>query len=296
MQPVRGRQYREFSEFTPSMLNGQPGVYGLDINDDRYRLRMNSVSLLARSRVGRVSFLGGAGIGGFSLEHMSIRTRTGCAGAWIVACQSQYENGTFDFSRSGQALIVLGGVDVHVLPNVDAFVSGRIGGSNAVEEAAMTAGVRMAVVPDRSRRGRPARSLREHPDLRGLTRGDRVTIELDDNREEKGTLVGASASDVSIRTGGRVMTLPLSSVRTLRGPDSLVNGLAIGMIAGAGVGAYLMYFDEPRTMPASILLGGAIGAFLDSLVPGRRIYYFKRTPVSLTPSVTPKTVGLNVVW
>jgi hypothetical protein len=296
MQPVRGRDYREFSEFTPSTLNGQPGVYGLDINDRRYRLAMNSVYLLARSRMGRVSFLGGVGIGKYNSEHRSTRTRTGCEGAWLVHCQGQFANGVFDFNSKGKALLVAGGIDVNVLPRLDAFVAGRIGGSNAGEEAAVAAGVRMAVVPERTQRGGAARVRRGSSALEGLNLGDRITIESDGGREEKGTLVSASASDVTIRTGGRVITLPLSSIKTLRGPDSLTNGVVIGMLSGVGLGAFLMYYDEPRTMPASILLGGAVGAFIDALVPGRKLYYFRRTAVRVAPAVTPKSVGVHVAW
>jgi lipoprotein signal peptidase len=101
---------------------------------------------------------------------------------------------------------------------------------------------------------------------------------------------------VTIRTGGRVITLPLSSIKTLRGPDSLTNGVVIGMLSGVGLGAFLMYYDEPRTMPASILLGGAVGAFIDALVPGRKLYYFRRTAVRVAPAVTPKSVGVHVAW
>ena len=296
MQPMRGREYREISEFTPSMLNGQPGVYGLDIYDDRQRLSMNSVYVMARSRMGRVSFTGGVGVGKYSLERHTIRTRTGCQGAWLVYCAGQFANGEFDFSQRGKALLVAGGVDVSLLQHVEGFVAGRIGGSNAGEEAALTTGLRMTVVPDRNRRGSDARALRQNTDLVGVSLGDRILIESDGEREIGGTLVAASRSEVTIRSAGRVISLPMSSIRTIRGPDSLANGLVIGMLGGVGVGAYLMYFDEPRTMPAAILLGGATGAFIDSLFPGRRLVYFRRTAVKIAPSVTPKTVGLNVVW
>jgi hypothetical protein len=187
-------------------------------------------------------------------------------------------------------------VDVSILPQVDGFVSGRIGGSNAGEEAAITAGVRMTVVPDRNRRGRDARALRQNTDLDGVSLGDRVLIESDAGPEVGGTLVAASASEVTIRSAGRVLSLPMSSIRAIRGPDSLANGLVIGMLAGAGLGAYLMHFDEPRTMPAAILLGGATGAFIDSLFPGRRLIYFRSRAVRIAPVVTAKTVGLHVGW
>jgi hypothetical protein len=298
-QPLRALTVFDSGDLGLSTLNGQSGIYGRDRSEYHYKLGMTSVALLARSHLGRVSFLGGAGLGHYDLDTRSIRSRTGCTGPWVVACESPSSNGEFNFDRSGTALIVTGGIDVNVLPRVNAFVSGRIGGSNGPEEAAIAVGVRTALVPDRSRRARmdsaAARSVSPFGNVRT---GDKIWIVYDDDREDTGTLLDISQSHVTIRTAGKVITAPLAGVRTLAAPDSVLNGFLLGAAAGAGVGAYLMYFDEPRTMPAAILAGGAVGAFLDALFSTRRVVYRKATSVRVTPAVTPSSarVGVNIAW
>ena len=257
---------------------------------------MKSVAVLARSRMGRVSFLGGAGLGRFTAKEESVSTRTGCTGPWVVACYSGPR--TFTYNRSGTALIVVGGIDVDVLPRVQAFVSGRIGGSNAVEEAAIGVGVRTTLIPDPSRRGRPGKTARSTPEIPGVRTGDQVWIEYDNGTEVRGTFLGASASEVTIRTSGKVVSTPLQAIRTVAKRDSLIEGVLVGMGAGLGAGLYLAYFDEPRTIPASILIGGAVGAAIDALRSKRHVVYRKSKSVTVTPVVTPSVarMGVNVAW
>ncbi len=147
---------------------------------------MNSVAVLARSRMGRVSFLGGAGLGRFTYEQSSTTSRTGCTGPWVVACQSGNRASSDD--RTGTALIVVGGVDVDVLPRLQAFVSGRIGGSNGVEEAAVAVGVRTTLIPDPSRRGRTGKMAQSTPQIPGVRSGDQVWIEYENGTEERGNI------------------------------------------------------------------------------------------------------------
>jgi hypothetical protein len=295
-QPMRAQTFFDTGDIGLATLNGQSGIYGRGTSKSDYQLGMKSVAVLARSRMGRVSFLGGAGLGRFTSTSEFVSTRTGCTGPWVVACYSGPRTSTYN--RSGTALIVVGGIDVDVLPRVQAFVSGRLGGSNAVEEAAVAVGVRTTLIADPSRRGRPGKTARSTPDIPGVRAGDQVWIEYDNGTEVRGTFLGASASEVIIRTSGRVVSTPLEAIRTVAKPDSFIEGALVGMAAGAGVGLYLAYFDERRTIPASILIGGAVGAAIDALRSKRHVVYRKPKSVTVTPVITPSLarVGVNIAW
>ena len=295
-QPMRAQTFFDTGDIGLSTLNGQSGIYGRATSEYHYELGMKSVVVLARSRMGRVSFLGGAGLGRFTSQVESISTRTGCTGPWVVACEGGNRASSYD--QSGTALIVVGGIDVDVLPRVQAFVSGRIGGSNAVEEAAVALGVRATLIPDPSRRGRTGKIAQSTRQIPGVRSGDQVWIEYENGTEERGTFLGASASEVTIRTAGTVVSTPFAAIRTVATPDSLLNGAVVGMAAGAGMGLLLAYFDEPRTIPASILIGGAVGAAIDALRSKRHVVYRKSTSVTVTPVVTPSVarVGVNIAW
>ena len=132
-QAMSAKSFYDSGDVGLATLNGQSGIYGRVTWRSDYRLGTNSVAVLARSRMGRVSFLGGAGLAQFASKSETVSTRTGCTGPWVVACYDGSRTSTYN--RTGTGLIVVGGIDVDVLPRVQAFVSGRIGGSNAVEEA-----------------------------------------------------------------------------------------------------------------------------------------------------------------
>ena len=295
-QAMSAKSFYDSGDVGLATLNGQSGIYGRVTWRSDYRLGTKSVAVLARSRMGRVSFLGGAGLAQFASKSETVSTRTGCTGPWVVACYNGSRTSTYN--RTGTGFIVVGGIDVDVLPRVQAFVSGRIGGSNGVEEAAIAAGVRTMLIPDPSRRGRMGKIAQSTPQIPDVRSGDRVWIEYEDGPEERGIFLGASASEVTIRTSGRVVSTPLTAIRTVAKPDSIIEGTLIGMAAGAGVGLYLAYFDDPRTIPASILIGGAVGAALDALRSKRHVVYRKSTSVTVTPVVTPSLarVGVNVAW
>lgn len=291
-QPMHAHTFFDTGDVGLQALNGQSGIYGRDTSKQDYELGMKSVAMLARSRMGRVSFLGGAGLGRFTSHVETITTRTGCTGPWVPACQ--HGNDASSDDRTGTALIVVGGLDVDVLPHAQAFVSGRIGGSNGVEEAAIAVGVRATLIPDPSRRGRTGRIGQSTPEVPGVRSGDRVWIEYENGTEAKGTFLGASASEVTIRTSGTVVSTPLAAIRTVATPDSLRQGAVVGMAAGAGVGLLLASYDEPRTIPASILIGGAVGAAIDALRSKRHVVYRKSTSITVTPVVTPSVARVGV--
>jgi hypothetical protein len=193
-------------------------------------------------------------------------------------------------------LIWIGGMDVNVLPRVDAFVSGRVGGSNGFEEAALAAGVRAALIPERSRRG--ARSTRSAPRPLQAAQGEHVWVTYDDGREERGTLFTTSDSDVTVRTSGRLVTSPLASIRSIETPDSVLNGFLWGAGVGAGVGLVLASYDEPRTLPAAVLIGGGLGALLDAVTSRRRLVYTDRPTLRIVPAVSPSAaaLGMSLEW
>ena len=205
MHRTRGSTFFDTGDIGVSTLNGQTGIYGRHTRASQYEMKFASLAVLARTEVGRASFLGGVGIGDFDRREDTVFTRTGCTGPWVVACASG--NGEFQDRQRGRALVVRGSVETTVLPRLSVFVSGRIGGWNAVEEGALTAGVRADVLPY------PRARLRQRP-------------------------------------------------------DSLLEGLLIGLGAGAGAGLYIARYDEPRTLPASMLVGMAIGALIDLLNGG----------------------------
>jgi hypothetical protein len=201
-QRMRGSTFSDTGDIGLSTLNGQTGIYGRATHASQYEMKFASLSVLARTEMGRLSFLGGVGIGDFDWTQDSVATRTGCTGPWVAACESG--NGQSRRRQLGRTLVVLGSIEINVLPRVDAFISGRIGGSNDIEEGAIVAGIRGTVLPY-------PRALRRQP------------------------------------------------------ADSLMNGLVIGLLGGAAAGIYVERYDEPRTLPAAMLAGMALGALIDLL-------------------------------
>ena len=216
----------------------------------------------------------------------------------MASCQRSDGYG-YEFDQHGQTLIWIGGMDVNVLPRVDAFVSGRVGGNNGFEEAALAAGVRAALIPERSRRrARVDRSTRAAPRPLQVALGEQVWVTYDDGREQQGTLLATSDSDVTLRTSGRLVTSPLASIRSVETPDSVLNGFLWGAGVGAGVGLALIYYDEPRTLPAAILIGGGLGSILDAFISRRRLVYADRPSLRIAPVVSPSgaALGMSLEW
>jgi hypothetical protein len=296
--PVSASEFIDTGDIGLQELNGQVGIYGRDVRESSSELRMSAVNVLGRAQAKRFSFLGGVGIGFFERSDRARQTRTGCTGPWVPACQQSDGDG-YEFDQHGQTLIWIGGMDVNVLPRVDAFVSGRVGGSNGFEEAALAAGVRAALIPERShRRAGVDRSTRAAPRPLQVALGEPVWVTYDDGREERGTLLATSDSDVTVRTSGRLVTSQLASIRSIETPDSVLNGFIWGAGVGAGVGLVLASYDEPRTLPASVLIGGGLGALLDAVVSRRRLVYTDGPTLRIAPVVSPSVaaLGMSLEW
>lgn len=108
-------------------------------------------------------------------------------------------------------------------------------------------------------------------------------------------------SPASITVGGR--TLADSSVRELRLPDRLWNGMLTGAAIGTGLAAwdYLIDPSEPGNgaiFTVAIGLGAAIGAGVDAVTArsGRLVYASRRktAPVQVVPVITRQRQGVRV--
>ena len=94
------------------------------------------------------------------------------------------------------------------------------------------------------------------------------------------------------------MTSPLASIRSIETPDSVLNGFIWGAGVGAGVGLVLASYDEPRTLPAAVLIGGGLGALLDAVMSRRRLVYTDRPSLRIAPVVSPSAaaLGMSLEW
>jgi hypothetical protein len=105
MQRTRGSTFFDTGDIGLMTLNGQTGIYGRQTRSGQYEMKFASLAVLARTEVGRASFLGGVGIGGFERKEDTAFTRTGCTGPWVVACADG--NGEFHARQRGRALLDL---------------------------------------------------------------------------------------------------------------------------------------------------------------------------------------------
>ena len=295
--PAHASEYFETGDVDVRPLNGQLGIDGRETRNTQYDLRMAAVNVVGKASSRGVSGYGGIGIGGFDSSTVWTRTRTGCTGPWVIACE--HGNGETSTSDSGHALLLVGGLDVNVLPRVDLSVSGRLGGSRALEESALTIGVRTTLVPDRRLRGLPAGRV-EATDALDVRRGEDVWITHGDGTEDHGTLVSSSAGVITVRAKSRIVSVPVASLRSVETPDSIASGMLWGAAVGVGAGVFLRGYANKRALPASVLIGAGLGAVFDGLTPGRRIRYAASSPteVRLVPAVSAgvAALGLRVAW
>jgi hypothetical protein len=295
LQPMSASSFFDSGDIGLTELNGETGIYGRHTSAQRWNLRMNSVTALGRTSIGRFSFLAGGGFGLYRMSTHRESTRTGCTGPWVRACEN--ENWEFDFDDRGLALLLVGGLDVNLLPRIDAFVTGRIGGSNAFEEAAVVAGVRATVVslPGRRRAG-PSRAARVEAGGLPLRAGEEIFVTHEDGTEERGEFIGSSGSSVTFRTAAREVTAPLARIRLIEVVDPITNGLGWGLLTGAGVGVIIATFDEPRTIPASVLIGGAVGAMVDALGRHRDVVFNRSRGLQVATHLAPSAAAVRISY
>lgn len=153
-------------------------------------------------------------------------------------------------------------------------------------------------------------SAQTAPSLAELGRrllGDTIFVTDESGRQTRGRLVDVFPSYLVVSTPER-RTFEHDSIREIRRPDGLWNGLAIGVAAGLLPGAFLGHLscedsDTCTSGPISgaLVMGGigaAIGVGIDELVrrPGRVIY--AATPraqrITVAPVMAPGRQGIQV--
>lgn len=113
--------------------------------------------------------------------------------------------------------------------------------------------------------------------------GDTIFVTDDSGNQTKGRVIDVSASHLVVSTPER-RTFEQSTIREIRRPDGLWNGLAIGFAAGLLPGAFLGHLscEDSDTCTSGPIagalaiggIGAAIGVGIDELVgrPGRVIF------------------------
>ena len=129
-----------------------------------------------------------------------------------------------------------------------------------------------------------------------LNQGDRITVTGRDGQELRGRIVDLSSATLSLQTGGRRRYIDEADISVIRRSerDSLKNGGAIGLAAGAAFAVWLFgkegkLHQAGFVLPASLLYGSAgmaAGMGLDSLHRGSQVVY-RKAPSSRRLAVSP---------
>jgi hypothetical protein len=121
-----------------------------------------------------------------------------------------------------------------------------------------------------------------------------------------GRLVRLTDTSLQITTGAGPLTFEESRIRKVETyrSDSVLNGLLIGVAAGAGsvlAVAFALDRNEADEYGAAVALygaiGGAMGAGIDALIRGRHTVLLaepQATKVSVQPVVAPHAQGVRV--
>src|SRR5262245_12259308 len=158
-------------------------------------------------------------------------------------------------------------------------------------------------------------------DFATMAEGLAVIVVDDQGRETRGRTLQLTPDELTLMVDGKTRTLGRSRVARVFAPgDSLKNGMMIGLLTGAAIGAVSGAtqstcggFMEPlRTCSAGdragfALVGGALfgglgtalGAGIDAMIPGRRLLYQKPLKsngvvMSLTPAFAASGTGLSM--
>jgi hypothetical protein len=106
--------------------------------------------------------------------------------------------------------------------------------------------------------------------------GQRVWVTMTDGREITGHVSAFSTASLELRTGTATTSIPLDTVRKIEIPDSLTDGILIGLGVGAGAGVasgfgYCAAHTEcsPGIPPIFTGVGAGIGAVIGWLMDAR---------------------------
>jgi hypothetical protein len=113
--------------------------------------------------------------------------------------------------------------------------------------------------------------------------GDTVYVLAGQERETKGRVVQVSPSSLVVLVDGERRDFsPLSVNAVWRRGDSVLNGLAIGAVAGVLAGGFLGGRNPgeknkfwPQAGAVGGLVGSGLGAAVDAIIPGKRLVYRK---------------------
>jgi len=139
--------------------------------------------------------------------------------------------------------------------------------------------------------------------------GDTVFVTDATGRQAKGEILDLSASSLTLRRGQERQEIPAAQVRTIewQKPDSLKNGVLIGLGVGAALGfgaGAAGSQGAPGWTTVIGLIGAGSGALLgmgfDGLIPGKKMLIYRAASgktaalVSVTPILTPRRQGVAV--
>jgi hypothetical protein len=155
----------------------------------------------------------------------------------------------------------------------------------------------------------PVKSL---PDLssRVLQKDDRIQVTVRNGSSVKGRFDSVAGSSVRIRSGGRTQDISSDTITEIKKqrPDSNLNGLLIGLAAGAGAGLVATRIscgsNDPECSTISNLVfvpifaggGAGVGALIDQLIHKYDPVYVSQTNgrprLRLSPLVARDKKGL----
>jgi hypothetical protein len=224
-----------------------------------------------------------------------VGTWTGCTGPWVPHCQT----GNYDRSAKTRDLVpqAVGGIDVNLTRWIQAYGAGRvaiIADRDGIYDAGIIAGVRIAVVPERSMRG----SSRDASSDRGGVAPGKVWVTTIDGAEHTGVLLSQSPSAVVVRVDSNDLTIPSASIRLIETPDSILSGILYGFAFGALAGFGFDAHNDSLGLLGFATAGAGFGALLDGLVEGRRLAKLPRRTIDVAPVVSRDRVGagLRMAW
>jgi hypothetical protein len=134
-----------------------------------------------------------------------------------------------------------------------------------------------------------------------------VWVTVQDGREYKGQVVSRSPDALTLRHPGGATTIATSDISVIETPDSLVNGVWIGAVAGGAVGAAVgggigdfacegsggcVFFGAVLVGGIGGGIGALAGAVVDSIRDGRQTLFERRVGPRASVTLAP-VIGRN---